>query len=306
MATHKLARTTPSTRVEMVESITEGRMSVRLVAKKFRVSRATVRKWLKRYQAEGRKGLEDRTSAPIRRPRQTPPDVERQIKEIRLTRMTGLRIAEQLVLRRSTVGAVLRRLGMQRRPPLEPEKPLVRYEHKECGDLIHFDVKKLRQFDEPGRRYIDEGGRRKRGAKHEFVHVCEDDYSRVADADIMSGETGTDCILFLMRTIAFFRAKGVVIRRILTDNAPGYRSKAFAEAVGKLGIKHSFTRIRRPQTNGKVERFIQTMSNEWAFGKRYESSRERNAALPLWLHEYNHVRLHCALGYKTPVSRLPR
>jgi transposase InsO family protein len=281
-------------------------MSVRAAGDKFRVCRATVRKWVKRYRAEGRKGLETRSSAPVRRPRQTPPDVEKQIKELRLERMTGLRIAQELKLPRSTVGAVLRRLGMQRRPPLEPKKPLIRYEHKACGDLVHFDVKKLRQFDEPGRRYIDEGGKRKRGAKHDFVHACEDDYSRVADADVMHGEAATDCIDFLVRSIAFYKGKGVTVRRILTDNAPGYRSNEFAEAVEKLGIKHTFTAIRRPQTNGKVERFIQTMSNEWAFAKRYRNSQERNDALPAWLYEYNYVRLHSAIGYKTPASRLPR
>jgi len=208
MATHKLARTTRVTRAEMVRNVVRGKMSVRAAADRFRVCRATVRKWVKRYRAEGRKGLETRTSAPVRRPRQTPPDVEKQIKELRLERKTGLRIAQELKLRRSTVGAVLRRLGMQRRPPLEPKKPLIRYEHKACGDLIHFDVKKLRQFDEPGRRYIDEGGKRKRGAKHDFVHACEDDYSRVADADVMHGEAATDCIDFLVRSIAVLQGKG--------------------------------------------------------------------------------------------------
>ena len=204
---------------------------------------------------------------------------------------------------RSTVWRWLKRCGLNRRPR-PPREPALRYEAAAPGTLVHLDVKKLRGFGWAGRKFIDDGGRRQRGAPRLYLHVAIDDHSRYACARIYPRENAQTCLDFIREVQAHFAALGVRIQRLLTDNGSAYRSLLLKAQLPKLGLAHSFTRVRRPQTNGKAERFIRTAMEEWGY-RRYDDSQERDAALPAWLAYYNQQRNHSAIGYRPPVSRLP-
>jgi transposase InsO family protein len=178
----------------------------------------------------------------------------------------------------------------------------VRYEAQAPGELVHIDIKKLRGFRYAGRKFIEAGGRRWRGAPRQYLHVCVDSHSRYALARTLPRENARACVQFLEQVQTHFASLGIRVQRILTDNAQAYRGKEIAAATTRLGIRHSFTRVRRPQTNGKAEHFIRTAMTEWGY-IRHETSAERDHALPAWLTYYNHHRSHSALGYKPPVSR---
>jgi len=291
-------------RIQLVSLVLDQGQHPREVARDFRISVRTVFKWLQRYRNEGPAGLFDRSSAPRHRPRRLALNIVEQILSLRLLKLTALAIATRLKLARSTVGIWLRRLKLSRPRDLEPREPVVRYERKQPGDLLHLDVKKTRQFDYTGRHYIDAGGRRQRGAKLECIHVCVDDHSRYAYVEVLPRENGITSGEFLKRAVAHFNELGVQCREIMTDNGSAYCGKVFAEYVSKLGIKHIRTRVRRPQTNGKAERFIQTLTGRWIYGQPYDNSLQRNNLLPVWLIYYNHVRPHSSLGCKPPISRL--
>lgn len=206
----------------------------------------------------------------------------------------------------STVCAVLKRQGLERLSRLEPPEPPNRYCRRRPGELIHVDVKKLGRFDRPGLpAHRRQGGyRASYRAGWEFVHVAVDDTSRVAYVEILDDEKGPTCVAFLRRAVAWFAAHGVTVERVMTDNGTGYRSKAHAAGVAELGIRHLRTRPYRPRTNGKAERFIQTLQVEWAYAASYQSSWQRRRALLPWLAYYNCRRPHSALGHKPPASRL--
>jgi transposase InsO family protein len=206
------------------------------------------------------------------------------------------------------VGAVLTRLGLHRLSRLEPLEPPNRYCRRHPGELIHLDIKKLGKFRRPGHRMTGraaKGSRSQLGAGWECCHVAIDDTSRVAYVEILPNETAKTCVAFLERAIAWFASRGVIVQRIMTDNGSGYRSKLHARFVKHLGIKHIFTRPYRPRTNGKAERFIQTMLREWAYAAVYRTSDDRGRALQPWLHFYNHQRPHGSLSRQTPATRLP-
>jgi transposase InsO family protein len=269
------------------------------------VSERTAAKWCARWRAEGERGLLDRSSRPLCQPRRTPADRVEAIVRLRRLRMTAAEIAEVLGMALSTVSLILKRSGLGRRSRLEPLEPVNRYEHQRPGELVHLDVKKLARFDRPGHRVLGRGrGRFETGAGYEYLHVCVDDYSRVVHVELLNDEQGVTAAAFLARAAAHFASRGVTIERVLSDNGSCYRSDDFAETCRGLQIRHSRTRPRRPQTNGKAERFIQTMLREWAYARLYASSEERSATLPAWINHYNYRRPHGSLGHQPPATRL--
>lgn len=266
-------------------------------------SERTAYKWLARYDAG--EPLTDRSSRPHRSPSKTPPETEAVIETLRRCRLTGAEIAEKLSMPLSTVTAVLARIGLNHLSRLEPPEPPNRYCRRHPGELIHIDVKKLGRFNRPGHRVTGRGpGHHNRNAGWEAVHVCVDDTSRVAYVEVLPDERAVTCVGFLQRAIAWFAERGITIERVMTDNGPGYKSKAWADYCADAEIKHLRTRPYRPRTNGKAERFIQTMLKEWAYAVVYQTSDQRRQALDPWVWRYNHQRLHSALGHKTPISRL--
>jgi transposase InsO family protein len=270
------------------------------------VSVRTAYTWLARYRDGGEPALHDRSSAPARSPSQLPADAIATIERLRRQRWSGPRIA--LALRRpgSTVGTVLRRLGLGRLSALEVPPPVVRYERAAAGELLHLDSKKLGRIHGLGHRVTGERrGHRARGVGWEHLHVAIDDASRLAYTELLVDERGATCAGFLARAAAWFASLGVRIERVMTDNAFAYtRSQAFKTALAELGARHLTTRPYRPRTNGKAERFIQTALREWLYGKPYVSSAARATDMPAWLHWYNHHRPHAGIHAATPARRL--
>lgn len=304
MNVHKNAKLTPAGRAELVKRVLFEKETVREVSRASRLSERTVRKWVKRYQSGGVSSLADRSSRPRRSPRQLPRHVVRQIERLRRRKYTGLRIAEELKLAVSTVGLWLRRLGLGKLRYLEPRPVVVRYEKKRPGELLHLDTKKLGRIQGVGHRIT--GNRR--GSGHglgwEFLHVCVDDATRVAYAEVLADEKGESATAFVKRAIAWFRERDVHVERVMTDNGSCYVSRSFRRALQALGIRHVRTQPYRPQTNGKAERFIQTAKREWAYARAYRTSAVRTSMLAGFLHRYNDRRPHRALGNTTPLSRL--
>jgi transposase InsO family protein len=273
------------------------------------------RKWVGRYRVEGEPGLRDRSSAPRRVANRTPADRVAVIVLLRQLRMTAAEIAETLSMPLSTVSVVLARNGIGRLGRIGLEQP-VRYERSKPGELVHIDVKKLgriqggagkRVLDQKRKHYVrsytDLNGKRRLTVGWEYVHVCVDDYSRLAYAEVLPDEKAATAIGFLRRAIAFYHRYGINVERVLTDNGSPYRSTLHALACKQLRVRHLRSRPYRPQTNGKAERFIRTMLNGWAYAAVYRSSRERTAALDGWLWHYNHRRRHSAIGHQPPASR---
>ena len=250
--------------------------------------------------------MTDRSSAPLRRPGRTPPAVEAEIERLRRLRWTSTRIAAALEMPTSTVCAVLDRLGLNRRSRLEPLEPPNRYCRRHPGELIHIDIKKLGRFNRPGHRVTGKaaGYHHSQKTGWEYCHVAVDDTSRLAYVEILPNELGVTCVEFLQRAVAWFADHGVKVQRVMTDNGVGYRSKVHAAACDQLGIRHLRTQPYRPRTNGKAERFIQTLQREWAYAAVYNTSDQRGRALQPWLEYYNTRRPHSALGHKPPTSRL--
>lgn len=276
------------------------------VAEAFGVSERTVFRWLARWDAG--EPMTDRSSAPRSRPTRTPAAVEQLVEELRRRRWTAPRIAAELSMPTSTVCAVLKRLGLNRLWRLEPLEPTNRYCRRHAGELIHIDVKKLGRFDFPGHRVTGRGrgnNRNKiRRVGWEFVHVAVDDTTRLAYVEILDDEKGPTCLGFLRRAIGYFAAHGITVQAVMTDNGTGYRSQVHRHGIHQLGIKHHRTQPYRPRTNGKAERFIQTLQREWAYAVAYPTSLHRRQALLPWLRYYNCRRPHSALGHKTPISQI--
>jgi transposase InsO family protein len=315
MKLHANARTCPNSRQEIVRRFLAGK-SRECIAAEFAVSSRTVSKWVARFRAEGELGLVDRSSRPRRSPNCTDPGRVEAIVALRRLRFTGPEIAEILDRPLSTISGILTRIGLGRLGRLGLE-PAERYERAVAGELIHIDVKKLgrivggaghRISGPSGRRYggsfTDAAGRRRNTAGWDFVHIAIDDATRLAYAEVLADEKAATAIAFLRRAIAFFNRHGMTVRELLTDNGSPYISTIHAIACRALGIRHLRTRPRRPQTNGKAERFIRTLQAGWAYGAIYGSSPERTAALDGWLWHYNHRRRHQALGRQTPITRL--
>jgi transposase InsO family protein len=243
-------------------------------------------KWLARWREGGEEGLLDRSSAPKTRPAQLPADRVKAIAALRRLRMTAAEIAEVLGMALSTVSRWLKRIGLGKRSRLSPPEPPNRYERKRPGELIHVDIKKLGRILRPGHRVT--GNRRDRYtdargygvAGWEFVHVCVDDATRLAYVEVLEDERAVTAVGFLRRAVEWFGSMGIAVERVMSDNGSCYRSHVHASACRELGLKHLFTQPYRPRTNGKAERFIQTLQNRWAYGAIYANSAERTAALP--------------------------
>jgi len=304
MNTHKNARLTFIRRLEMVKAIILGGLSQAEAAAEAGVSSPTARKWYGRYLAQGEAGLLDRSSRPRRSPRAIAPAKALAIIELRQRRLIQARIAASLGLSKSTVSRVLTRAGLSRLSDLEPAEPVLRYEHAAPGDLIHIDTKKLGRIEKMGHRITGDRHDSTDGAGWEFLFVAIDDHARIGFTDMYPDERKASAIQFLENTVAYFRSLRVKVHRLLTDNGSAFRSKSFAKACRRLGIRHGFTRPYRPQTNGKAERFIQSALREWAYGIPYQHSSERTAMLDRWIHHYNWHRPHQGIGGLTPVSRL--
>lgn len=304
MNLHSGARTCPAGRALLARRVEQEAWSVTAAARAAGVSRTTAYKWLGRSHELDDARFQDRSSRPRHCPERTPRVWEDMIVLLRRTRMTGPCIARELHLPASTVARVLERRGLSRLRDLEPVVRAERYEHARAGDMLHLDVKKLGRIERPGHRVHGDRTTRTRGAGWEYVHVAIDDATRVAYVESLRDETGPTTIGFLRRAVAWFKTLGVRVRRILTDNGSGYLARLFAQACEELRIRHKRTRPYRPCTNGKAERFIQTMLREWAYAVSYPHSRVRAKALPRWVGQYNRRRPHSSLGGQTPFSRL--
>ncbi len=306
MKLHANAPCGPKGRRTMVRRVVDEGWSLAEAAEAAGVSERTCWKWVGRYRSEGELGLWDRSSEPARVPHRTPEDRVEAIAALRRLRMTGAEIAELLSMPLSTVSAILSRIGLGKRSRLEPPEPPNRYERSAPGELVHVDVKKLARFHRPGHRMLGRGRGRydERGVGYDYVHVCVDDYSRLAYVEVLPNERATTAIAFLRRAVSWFEQRGVRVQAVMSDNGSAYRSKLHKVACIALGIRHLRTRPRRPRTNGKAERFIQTMLGGWAYGALYRDSGERNRALLGWLTHYNYTRRHGSLGHKPPSSRL--
>jgi transposase InsO family protein len=304
MKLHGNARTCPHSRRLLVERVELG-WTLREAAGAAGVSERTASKWLARWRCEGERGLLDRSSRPHRQPRRTPSDRVAAIVHLRRLRMTAAEIAEVLRMALSTVSLILKRVGLGKRSRLEPLEPVNRYERERPGELVHLDIKPLARFDRAGHKLLGRGrGRFETGAGYEYVYVAVDDYSRVAHAELLPDERAATAARFLRTTAARFGIHGVTIERVLTDNGSAFLGGSFRDACAELAIKHSRTRPRRPQTNGKAERFIQTLLREWAYARLYATSHERAQTLPLWLNHYNYRRQHGSLSHQPPATRL--
>lgn len=268
------------------------------------VSERTVWKWRARWREGGTEALRDRSSRPRRSPHRVRRCRERLIVRLRRKRWTQAAIAEHVKAPVSTVGAVCRRNGVGRLRDLEPRPPVVRYEREKAGELIHLDIKKLARIERIGHRIHGDRSRTVEGAGWEYLHVCIDDASRVAYAEVLPDERGVTCAAFLERAVAWLTARGITIEHVMTDNGSGYISKVFRGAVERLGARHIRIRPYTPRTNGKAERFIQTCKRQWAYVRPYRNSHARSAALTAFLCYYNCHRPHWGIGRITPQRRL--
>lgn len=322
-ATHANAALTPRARLRLARLVVDQGWSIPRAAERYDVSWRTAKKWAERYRVEGPTGMADRSSRPRRQPNRTPQPMVRKIVHLRWKQRLGpVQIGDRLGIASSTVHAVLVRSGLNRLTHLDRAtgEPIRRYEHERPGDLLHMDVKKLARVpDGGGWRYVG----RQQGLKNRiatpgrprsqyynpligtcFLHTVIDDHSRVAYVEARDDETKETAADVLRNAVAWFAERGVNVQRVLTDNGGCYRSFLWRDTCAELGIAHKRTRPYRPQTNGKIERFHRTLVEGWAFKKFYNSESARLAALPAWIHEYNHHRPHSAIGKQSPITRL--
>ena len=299
MRIHRNAKTTPATRRLLQQRVLADGWSVRRVARAQGISCPTVYRWLRRTS------VEDRSSRPRVVGRRTPAKKVAAILALRHAGWPAVRIARYTQVPRSTVSAVVTRHGLNRlrRGPLGPVQ---RYERRRVGELVHVDMKRLARIAAPGHRIHGNPAARVRGVGWETVHVCVDDYSRAAYVEVLPDQTAVHTTAFLDRARRWLARRGIRLERVMTDNGPGYRSPRFQHALAAMGARWLRTRPYRPQTNGKAERFIQTMLREWAYGASYATSARRTRALRPWLRHYNQQRPHSALHDRPPISRFPR
>ena len=303
MDIHKNARLTPLGRERLVKMVLSGQ-TPQAAAIAGGVCPRTAYKWLRRYREGGWEALRDRSSRPRRLRQPTPQAVVERVAALRRQRIPGKEIAAQVGVSPATVSRILERLGLNKLSALEPAEPIRRYQREHPGELIHLDIKRLGRFEQTGHRITGDRQVNSRGAGWEYVHVAIDDASRLAFTQIKPDQRHKSAIAFLKATIEHYRKLGVRIQRIMTDNGSCYRSRPFRKACNRLGIRHIFTRPYTPKTNGKAERFIQTILREWAYARAYNCSAQRAEHLPTFLHRYNWHRPHAGIGGKPPVTRL--
>ena len=325
-ATHANAALTPRARLKLARLIVDHGWAPARAAERYDVSWRTAAKWAARYRDEGPDGMNDRSSRPHRQPNRTPQPMVRKIVHLRWKQRLGpVEIGDRLGMPSSTVHAVLVRCRLNRLTHVDRAtgEPIRRYEHERPGDLIHVDVKKLGKIpDGGGWRYVGrQQGERNRSAtmartgaprsRHRdpvigtcYLHTVIDDRSRVAYVEAHDDETKETATEVLRNAVAWFADRGVTVQRVLSDNGSAYKSHLWHQTCAELDIAVKKTRPYRPQTNGKIERFHRTLVEGWAFKKFYNTESARMAALPAWIHEYNHHRPHSAIGKCSPISRL--
>jgi transposase InsO family protein len=320
---HANAVLTPRGRLMLARLVVDEGWPIVRAAEHFNVSWPTAKRWALRYVEMGAAGMEDRSSRPHHSPNRTSQVLVRKVVHLRWRhRLSPLAIASRLSMPASTVHAVLVRCRLNRLSHIDIRtgENIRRYEHDRPGSLIHVDVKKLGNIPQGGGwRFVGRiQGRKNRQATpgttrsrhrgellgHAFVHTVIDDHSRVAYAEIHNDETAATAIAVLRRAVGWFASRGVTVERVLSDNGSCYRSHAWRAACADLHVVHKRTRVYRPQTNGKIERFHRTMAAEWAFARYYPHEQARRSALPAWLHTYNHHRQHSAIGKVPPITRL--
>lgn len=299
MRVHGNAKTNVYQRRLLIRRVRQHGWTQRRAADALGVSVRTVAKWL----ARDRTTLADRSSRPLRQPRRLAAPLEAAIVALRRTRATAWQISTALRIPRSTVTRVLARRGLNRVALLAPIEPVQRYEWPHVGDLLHVDLKRLGRVVGIGHRIHGDRRRRGRRVGYEYLHVAIDDATRLTYAEVLAADDAPACAAFLRRTLAWFRRRGVRIRRLITDNAMAYRARAFCRVCRTWAVRQRYTRPYRPQTNGKAERFIQTLLREWAYRVPYRSSARRTAALRPYLRFYNHRRPHASLGRRSPWTR---
>lgn len=313
---HRNARLTVRGRQILVERIAAGR-PVAHVAKEMGVSRTCAHRWWGRYQAEGGKGLEDRSSRPHVSPARTSPEIVATVIALRESdRLNAVELAAAVNVSASTAGRIIARAGLPRLFDIDPISGEVirasratthRYEREHAGDLIHIDVKKVGRIPDGGGHRVHDRAEavRGRGIGYDHVHVAVDDHSRLAFAQVLPDETGDTCAQFLAAAAEFFASHGVRVREVMTDNALNYtRARAFQDVMTTLGVRHRRTRPYSPWQNGKAERFNRTLQERWAYRRAYATNAARTAALDTWLDHYNYTRPHTAAGGLPPISRV--
>lgn len=328
---HANATLTPRGRLALARCVVEDGWSVRRAAERFQTAPPTAARWAGRYRQAVDAGtdpvvaMQDRPSRPHRCPNQTSRPAVGKVLHLRRTRGWGpARIGHRLGMHPSTVGRVLKREGEPRLADTDlatrqaVRGAIVRYERARPGELVHVDVKKLGRIPTGGgwRAHGRQAGsrnsrlsttERRNGGPvigYNCVHTAIDDHSRLAYSEVLPDESAVTTAAWWQRAIAWFAAQGVVIERVLTDNGPNYRSELWRNVCSQHAITPKRTRAYRPQTNGKVERFHRTMLVEWAYARVYRSDQSRTAALPKWIHIYNHHRTHTALDGQPPASRV--
>lgn len=311
---HPNSRMTPAGRHQLILAI-EGGASYREASACFSVAISTISCWVRRWKEatdEERAGLaclHDRTSRPMRMPRRSSATLEQQVAGIRQRTGWGPRlIAREAGTSHQAVWKILMRLGLSRKPRA-PREVANRYEWPCPGDLLHMDTSRYARFDRPGHRKTGDRSKssdqRRRGPGYDFCHAVVDDHSRLAYVELHDDERAETVTAFTERALAFYASHGIQVKRLMTDNAWEYvKNRSLKHLLDERGIRHIRTRPYRPQTNGKVERFHQTMRREWSDGVTYESARARGRALPYWITDYNERRPHSALADRPPISRV--
>ena len=304
MNVHKNARLTALGRERLVRQVLERVLTPAAASGAAGVSVRTMYKWLARFRNEGVVGLRDRGSRPKQLRCSVSVGQRRRIEQLRRERRPYREIAKRVKVPLSTVARYVKALGLNRLESLNPRPPVIRYEKEHPGELVHLDSKRLARFRQPGHRVTGNRHVKSTWVGWQFLHIAIDDHARVAYGEFYRDERALSAIRFLARLVRYYRQLGIKIARVLTDNGKCYVSKRFRRACERLGIKHSFTRPYRPQTNGKAERFIQTALREWAYARTYANSYERAKAWLPWLHRYNWHRPHTSLNDQPPIRRL--
>lgn len=299
MDLHRNAKSCPSTRKLLVHRLRRG-WDIREAAEVAGISVRSAYKWLKRFREGGSASLRDKSSRPHHSPRAVPLNRRQVILRLRQQRMTAAQISVRLKMPRSTIARVLSRAGLGRLKFLDRAEPVRRYQRETPGELLHLDIKKLGCFRRVGHRITGDKSWASRGAGWEFVHVCIDDATRLAYVGVFADEKGCSAARFLEDAIAWFQRMGIRVQSALTDNGSCYRSREFHKICSRFEIRHLFTKPYRPQTNGKAERFIQTLLREWAYSRPYRNSVARRQKLPKWISFYNRHRPHASLKGRSP------